>query len=139
VILDFIRKLKTNSKKLDVLGDGNQQKPYLHINDLVSAMLHVSSCNINEKVFPVNVGPNDNGVSVRFIADSVVRSVSPNASICFGESSKGWIGDVPQFRYSVNRLKECGWAPRFTSQQAVLTAIDEIAFQEGERTNCNER
>ena len=42
VIFDFINKLKKNPTRLDVLGDGTQQKSYLHVNDLVQGMIHLS-------------------------------------------------------------------------------------------------
>jgi UDP-glucose 4-epimerase len=37
VIYDFFQKLKTNPKELEILGDGTQNKSYLHINDCVQA------------------------------------------------------------------------------------------------------
>ena len=42
VILDFIKKLVKNPKKLNVLGNGEQQKSYLHVNDLVEGMIYLS-------------------------------------------------------------------------------------------------
>ena len=41
VILDFINKLKDSPQNLKVLGDGTQQKSYLHINDLINAMIKI--------------------------------------------------------------------------------------------------
>src|SRR6202163_1971576 len=39
VIYDFLRKLEADPGKLEVLGDGNQTKPYLYVRDLVDAIL----------------------------------------------------------------------------------------------------
>lgn len=131
VILDFINKLKIDGSCLDVLGDGTQQKSYLHVSDLVEAMLHIRSMLDLPKVFPVNIGPIDDGVTVRFIAESVIERVSKNARIYFGIGNKGWVGDVPKFNYSIRRLQETGWSPLRNSAAAVVQAIDEIAKQEG--------
>ena len=131
VILDFVNKLKQDSNRLDVLGDGTQQKAYLHVSDLVAAMMHVRNSSGLPRLFPINVGPEDNGVSVRFIAESVVSRISPSAHIHFGEGNKGWVGDVPRFQYSVERLRHIGWSPSRNSEDAVLCAIDQIAVQEG--------
>ena len=38
VILDFIRRLRSDPEHLDVLGDGSQRKAYLHVSELVDAM-----------------------------------------------------------------------------------------------------
>lgn len=131
VILDFINKLKNDAARLDVLGDGTQQKAYLHVSDLVSAMMHIRNSPDLPKVFPINIGPADEGVTVRFIAESVALLVSPIAEIRFGTGNKGWVGDVPKFQYSVERLRQVGWAPSRDSADAVCLAIEQIASQEG--------
>jgi UDP-glucose 4-epimerase len=127
VILDFVNKLKSDPNRLDVLGNGTQQKTYLHVSDLVEAMIFIRSAMSIPKIFPVNIGPVDDGVTVRFIAQSVIERISPKASIYFGVGNKGWIGDVPKFQYSVERLIELGWSPKRNSAEAVRYAIDQIA------------
>lgn len=131
VILDFIRKLKANRNSLDVLGNGTQRKAYLHVSDLVAAMLFVRSLPGDSKTLPINVGPVDEGVYVRWIAEQVVKRVAPYASIQFGTDDRGWVGDVPKFHYSIAKIQALGWKPSLDSEAAVLRAIDEIAFQEG--------
>jgi UDP-glucose 4-epimerase len=128
VILDLIRKLALTPGQLDVLGDGTQRKAYLHVDDLVEAMLFIADAPGRYQVY--NIGPPDEGVSVRFIAESVRDRVSPAAIIAYGEGSRGWVGDVPRFRYDITRLTSAGWSPRFGSSDAVTRAIDEIALQE---------
>lgn len=124
VIFDFVNKLRANPGQLDVLGDGSQQKLYLHVDDLVEAMLHISDLDGRRLTF--NIGPNDEGVTVRFIAETVRDRVSPGASIVYGEGPRGWVGDVPSFRYSVQRLVDTGWKPGRSSAQTVVRAVDEI-------------
>lgn len=131
VILDFINKLKFDGNRLDVLGDGTQQKAYLHVSDLVQAMMYIRGVVQQPKIFPINIGPIDDGVTVRFIAESVVQRASPRAKIHFGVGNKGWVGDVPKFRYSIDLLREIGWSPSRNSADAVSHAIDQIASQEG--------
>jgi UDP-glucose 4-epimerase len=127
VIMDFMAKLRVNPDRLDVLGDGSQQKAYLHVDDLVEAMVHIAAQDGRYLVY--NIGPTDDGVTVRWIAETVRDHVSPGAAIHFGEGSRGWVGDVPRFRYSTARLRAAGWAPRIGSQDAVRRAVVEIAQQ----------
>jgi UDP-glucose 4-epimerase len=131
VLLDFVRKLKHTPGTLDVLGDGSQQKAYLHVSDLVGAMLHVRGLPPQAKVLPINIGPVDSGVQVRWIAQQVVARVAPSATIRYGTGNKGWIGDVPRFRYSTQALADLGWEPTLDSAGAIKRAIDQIADQEG--------
>jgi Nucleoside-diphosphate-sugar epimerases len=129
VLLDFISKLKHDPSKLEVLGDGTQQKAYLHVADLVDAMLVVSNrCN-SEKIELINIGPIDDGVTVDWIARQVVARISPDANIIFGTGNKGWIGDVPKFKYSTKRLQSYGWSPELSSDMAIKLAVNQIAEQ----------
>jgi UDP-glucose 4-epimerase len=126
-IFDFINKLRTNPQRLTVLGNGTQQKAYLHVEDLVDAMLFIAERAPN-KVNLYNIGPNDAGVTVRFIAQSVRDVVAPEAEIVYGHGDRGWIGDVPKFRYATRKLAQLGWKPSMNSETAVRRAIDEIAL-----------
>jgi UDP-glucose 4-epimerase len=130
VILDFVNKLKRTPASLSVLGDGTQQKAYLHVSDLIDAMTMIASRN-GPKIESVNIGPVDAGVTVKWIAEQVVARVSPVAEIAFGVGNKGWVGDVPRFNYSTTRLQSMGWQPTMGSREAVARAIDEIATQQG--------
>ena len=129
VILDFIRKLKATPGNLVVLGDGTQQKCYLHVDDLIDAMLFIRE-HATENLNYFNVGACDVGITVHDIAEQVVGKVAPNASITYGQGNKGWVGDVPKFIYSVNKLNQLGWKPRMDSVEAVRLAVRQIATQE---------
>lgn len=130
VILDFVNKLRSSPDKLAVLGNGTQQKAYLHVTDLIKAMLMIADRDA-ARLEPVNIGPVDAGVTVGWIAEQVIARVSPNARIEFGIGNKGWVGDVPKFNYSTARLQSYGWQPMMGSHEAVARAIDEIALQQG--------
>lgn len=129
VILDFVRKLAADRTALPVLGDGTQRKSYLHVTDLVDAMLFLKDRAPN-RVDVYNIGPVDDGVTVAQIAREVVSVISPSARVLFGEGAKGWVGDVPRFRYSVEKLNALGWRPSLGSLDAIRRAVREIAEQE---------
>nr|WP_297383166.1 NAD-dependent epimerase/dehydratase family protein [uncultured Roseateles sp.] len=131
VILDFVNKLSKDASVLHVLGDGTQQKAYLHVSDLVQAMLLVADRPSDKKVELVNIGPTDAGATVRWIAERVVARVAPEARVAYGQGNRGWVGDVPKFNYSTDRIQSYGWRPTLDSEQAIARAIDEIAAQQG--------
>lgn len=128
VIYDFIRKLRENPKKLEILGDGTQTKSYLHVEDCVNAML--MGININrEKVEIYNVGSEDQ-VTVKEIADIVCEKMGLNGvQYMFTggiDGGRGWKGDVKFMFLSINKLKELGWKPKLNSRQSVERAAEEI-------------
>jgi len=128
VIYDFAQKLKKNPSELEVLGDGSQEKPYLHVNDLLDAMLFVTDHATASLNF-FNIGTTDSATTVRYIAEAVVKRQSPGAQIRYTGGNKGWVGDVPKFNYSIDKLKKLGWNPRLTSNQAVDRAVAEIVAE----------
>ena len=130
VILDFVHKLQQTPARLDVLGNGTQQKSYLHVDELVEAMLFIRQ-KADARLNYFNIGTDDRGVTVRSIAERVVAQVSPSARIEFGSADRGWIGDVPRFRYSIAKLEQLGWRPQLGSAEAVALAVEQITRQEG--------
>ena len=68
--------------------------------------------------------------TVRYIADAVVKRQSPTASLRFTGGNRGWVGDVPKFNYSIEKLKQLGWSPRLASNQAVDRAVEEIVREQ---------
>jgi UDP-glucose 4-epimerase len=125
-ILDFCKKLKDHPSYLDVLGDGRQAKPYLHVTDCVSGILHVLD-NAKENPAIYNLAPPD-WTSVARIAElCIAESPNKSARIEFAGGSQGWPGDVPLSRVNPEKLATLGFKVRFTSDQAVEQAVREVA------------
>lgn len=125
-IFDFMARLAAKPVALKVLGDGTQTKPYLHVAELIAAMRFIVD-HANERRNVFNIGPNGAGTSVAFIAAKVIAQLRPGTSIVYTGGDRGWVGDVPRFRYSTAKLSHLGWQPQLSSDEAVLRAIDELA------------
>lgn len=126
VIYDFLNKLRVNSKELEVLGDGTQQKPYLHVKELIDAMMFIRD-KASERINLFNIGPADEGATVTAIANAVLDHIQCGATIRYTGGDRGWVGDVPRFRYSVQKLADLGWQAPSTSVGAVLRTVAEVA------------
>jgi UDP-glucose 4-epimerase len=125
VIYDFLRKLEFDPGKLEVLGDGNQSKPYLYVGDLIAAVLSVWEK--AERPFAVYHAAGIGTTSVREIAEMVVAAAGrADTRIVYTGGDRGWPGDVPRFRYDVSRLQSLGWQPQRHSTEAVRYAIERI-------------
>ena len=124
VIFDFIKKLEANPDSLQVLGDGNQKKPYIHVHDLVNCILYICK-NSSDLVNDFNVAPKDT-TSVREIAELVVSEFSPNASIQYEDKETGWAGDVTYYNYDISKISSIGWKAVPNSLDAVTKAIKDL-------------
>jgi UDP-glucose 4-epimerase len=111
-VYDFTRALlERPAGPLRVLGDGHQLKPYLHVEDLVDAMLLEAP-----RGFSVSNVPGESMWSVRALAARVQSRLGTVAGVEYGTTLGGWPGDVPCVRISGGeRLRLAGWAPKRTA------------------------
>ena len=128
VLWDFINKLKTNKKKLEVLGDGSQSKSYLHISDCIDCIFFCLSIQkLQAEIF--NVG-NVDRINVISIANIVFNRMNlKNVEIVTSGGTKdgrGWIGDVKIMHLDVSKLRKLGWRPKLSSAEAVKLACQEL-------------
>jgi UDP-glucose 4-epimerase len=121
-------KLKASRHELEVLGDGTQQKPYLHVLELIRAMTFVVD-RAADALNVYNISSCGPGTTVRFIAEEVVDVVSPGTAIRYTGGDRGWVGDVPRFSYALDRVTALGWSPTQTSDDAVRRAVRETAAE----------
>jgi UDP-glucose 4-epimerase len=129
VIYDLLHKLRRTPHELEVLGDGTQQKPYLHVSELLDAMFHIVEHG-QERVNLYNIGPEDDGARVSDIAHAVLAARSHvGTRIRYTGGDRGWVGDVPRFYYSVAKLANLGWRPSHCSIDAVRRAVAELAAE----------
>ncbi|MGA2670094.1 MAG: NAD-dependent epimerase/dehydratase family protein [Dehalococcoidia bacterium] len=125
VIFDFIQKLKQNPHKLEILGDGKQCKPYLHVEDCVDGILFGFK-NSHDKVNVFNLGCST-ATNVTTIAKMLVEGMGLNdVKFKYTGGDRGWPGDVPQVRFNVHKMSRLGWKARYTSDEAVKKAIWDI-------------
>jgi UDP-glucose 4-epimerase len=124
-IYDFLRKLEKNPTELEVLGDGNQIKPYLYVTDLVDAIL--LAWEKSSSPLAVYHAAGIGSTSVREIAEIVVGAAGrSDTRIRYAGGDRGWPGDVPKFRYDTSRLQALGWQPNRHSTEAVRFAVERI-------------
>jgi len=125
VIVDFIDKLKKNPKELEILGDGRQQKPYLHVSDVINGILFGFN-HSTDKLNLFNLGC-DSNTTVTRIAEMVVEEMNlKNVKFRYTGGIRGWAGDVPRFQLDISKIRKLGWKESNSSDEAVRKAIREV-------------
>jgi UDP-glucose 4-epimerase len=123
VTYDFVRRLLDDPTVLHILGDGSQSKSYVHVSDVVLAIL-ITTDRDSEGFDVFNVGTGDY-VTVTQIADLVIERMGlANVSYRYAGGSRGWKGDVPIVRFRSDKLASLGWRCRHNSVEALLDSID---------------
>jgi UDP-glucose 4-epimerase len=125
---DFLRKLRQNPGQLEILGNGTQTKSYIHVDDVVAAMLRL--CEIDPGGYDVFNVSTDDFLTVTEIAEMVVEVLQlPRSTVQFAYTGgdRGWKGDVPLVRIKNHKLKALGWTCGSTTRQAMLRALNAMA------------
>ena len=123
--LDFLTRLGQNPAQLRILGDGTQSKAYIHVSDIIAAVL-CSHANEQERFQVYNVAPEDT-ITVTEIAEEAVAVAGLRpGSVRFDYTGgdRGWKGDVPVVRLNADRIRALGWKPTMNSRQAIRASLE---------------
>jgi len=131
--LDFVRRLIKDPSRLTILGDGRQSKSYIHVFDVVAAVLQANRyCTKRLETFNVATG---DYITVTEIADLAVQCLALPIRPLFeyAGGNRGWKGDVPIVRLNTNRIQSLGWTCRYGSREALRAAL--LSLISDERTS----
>ncbi|MFC1943366.1 NAD-dependent epimerase/dehydratase family protein [Chloroflexota bacterium] len=129
VIYDFIQKLRRNSKELEILGDGNQEKTFFMVDDCIDGMLAAFNESKNHcDVY--NLGC-DSFTMVTRVAQIVVEEMGlKDVKFRYTGGKRGWPGDAPYVHFNVDKMKELGWVAKHSSDEAVRIAARRLMGRE---------
>lgn len=124
---DFVKRLRVNPRRLDVLGDGHQTKPYVHVSELIDGICYFEN-RLASGVRRINIGPPDL-VDVRGIVREVCEALGLDPEVTYQDSPYGWPGDVPRYEFDTSTMQREGFSITTTSRQAVRRAAEDLALE----------
>jgi UDP-glucose 4-epimerase len=130
VVVDLVRKLRKNPRKLEILGkEPGTSKSYVYIEDAVRGILAGVDRASSGPQDVFNLGTDD-AILVKEIAEIVVRELGlSNVAFSWtgGVAGGGWKGDVTRMVLDTWKLKSTGWRPKMASSEAVAQAARDAA------------
>jgi UDP-glucose 4-epimerase len=133
VIFDLINKLKVNNTELEVLGDGNQTKPYVYVDDCVAGILYgIQYATEKRNVYNLAVPTT---TSVKGIVNAILQKTGSQKTVVnYSGGDRGWTGDVPRVQLNITKFKKLGWTAKYSSDEAVSKTIDAILSAQNPKT-----
>jgi UDP-glucose 4-epimerase len=121
---DFVRKLLADPSRLEILGDGSQSKSYVHVDDVLSAMILAGERTTAQyAVFNVATGDYITVAEIATLAVECLGFDEGAVDFAFSGGDRGWKGDVPIVRMSTDRIRALGWKNRYGSADALRHSI----------------
>jgi UDP-glucose 4-epimerase len=121
---DFIRRLRAQPDRLRILGDGRQSKSYIHVEDVVDAVLLAHrACPKNFEAYNVATGDYITVTEIAELAIEVAGLARDQVRLEYTGGDRGWKGDVPIVRLNTDRIRTLGWTCKRNTRQALCVAL----------------
>ena len=121
-VFDLYKRLRTNPHELLVLGNGQQRKSYLYVQDCLDAIL-LAMATAQEKVNIFNLGA-DGYCQVNDSIGWITTHLGLTPQLRYSGGERGWIGDSPFIFLDCGKIRALGWQPKLTIREGVLRTLD---------------
>ena len=130
ILFDFVKKLQSNSKTFEVLGNGKQEKSYITNEMLIDGILQIVQKTNKQKqnLFLFNIG-NDDMIKVKDISKLFLKLNNSNKKIKYTGGKSGWKGDIHKMNLDVTQIKKVGWKPNQNSRKCIVDSINDLRKQ----------
>lgn len=123
LLFDIIRKKRAGDKVIQILGDGSQKKPFIHVQDLLEILTQKSETTTEDELI-FNIAPVDQ-ITVKDIVSIFDKEIDGGITFLYQEQREGWPGDIPEYAFDLQESKAGGTLTSVSSAQAVTRAIRE--------------
>lgn len=116
-VIDFVRKVRAAAEgdgRMEIIGTGHQKKGYVHVADVSRAVTMAATRNY-QGVY--NVGTPDYATPIQcagWVADALDL---PRPAL--RPTNESWAGDNPNIVLDCGKLRDQGWRPQHTIEQAI--------------------
>jgi UDP-glucose 4-epimerase len=124
---DFIRRLRVQPDRLRILGDGQQSKSYIHVEDVVEAvLLAYRTSPARFQVYNVATGDYITVTEIAKLAIEVAGLSEDQVCLEYTGGDRGWKGDVPVVRLNTDRIQSLGWTCKRNTRLALCQALNSM-------------
>jgi len=124
VVPDFVEKLDADPESLTILGNGKQEKSYMHVTDCTAAMRHVVETT-GDGLNVFNLGTRET-TDVTTIADIVSDEMGLDPDYEYTGGDRGWTGDIPLVFLPIDKLLATGFEPEYSSDEAIRKVTGQL-------------
>jgi nucleoside-diphosphate-sugar epimerase len=115
----FVRAVENGDELVEVWGDGSQEREFIHVDDVVDALLLVSDQPVRSDV--LNLGSSQS-TSIRQLIEIIRECVSFEGEVIFNRDR--FVGARKRVLDSRKISDEYGWQPRIELREGIKEVVD---------------
>jgi UDP-glucose 4-epimerase len=124
VIHDFLDKLANDPNKLVIIGTGLQSRDFVHISDVVDALVKVGvKESANGQVYNLGYGKT---YSILELAKMMLTILNLQDKTVVTTTNVSWHGDVTKIWFNIDKAKkELNWNPKVSLEESIKDIVAE--------------
>jgi UDP-glucose 4-epimerase len=124
VIHDFLDKFAKNPNKLEIIGTGKQCRDFVHVSDVVDALVKVGTMDsANGEVYNLGYGKT---ISILELAQMMLKILNLQDKTVVTTTNVSWHGDVTKIWFDITKAKkELNWNPKVSLEDNIKDIIAE--------------
>jgi UDP-glucose 4-epimerase len=124
VISDFFDKISRNRSKLEIIGTGLQSRDFVHVSDVVEALLSAAALEkALGETFNIGFGKTTKIID---LAKLILKILNLTNKTTITTTNVSWHGDIDAIWFDITKAKrELGWNPRIRLENHIKTLIAE--------------
>ena len=127
-IHDLIRKIQNNEEQIELLGDGNQIRDYLFIDDVVRGLVIIASNGEPGEDYNLASGE---AVKLIDLAHHISRIMGKN-SIKILPTGKSFPGDIPKWYADITKIRSIGFEPKISLEDGLNMTVNWLTSSEND-------
>ena len=122
VIHDFLDKIAKNPNKLEIIGTGLQSRDFVHVSDVVNALVTVGSDeSTNGKTYNIGFGKTTKIID---LAKMMLKILNLQDKTVITTTNVSWQGDINTIWFDISKAKkELKWNPKVSLEESIKEVI----------------
>jgi UDP-glucose 4-epimerase len=122
VIHDFLDKISANPNKLEIIGTGLQSRDFVHVSDVVNALVTVGSDeSTNGKTYNIGFGKTTKIID---LAKMMLKILNLQDKTVVTTTNVSWQGDINTIWFDISKAKkELKWNPKVSLEESIKEVI----------------
>ena len=122
VIHDFLDKIAKNPNKLEIIGTGLQSRDFVHVSDVVDALVKVGwDDSTNGETYNIGFGTT---VTIMELAKMMLKILNLENKTAITTTNQSWQGDVTKIWFDISKAKkELRWNPKVSLEESIKEVI----------------